>query len=75
MRTKALGRYIFGISEERSPKPKVSTPIIFIDEDLATIKVPHTDPLVIKLRIRDAIVSWVLIDGGSSSDMIFWSVL
>ena len=75
LRTKALGRYIFGISEERNVKPKVSAPIIFTYEDLATIKMPHIDPLIIKLRIGDTIVSQALIDGGSSSDVIFWGAL
>ena len=71
MRTKALERHVFGISKGRSLKPRVSAPIIFTDEYLATVKVPHADPLVIKLRIGDAIVSRVLVDGGSSSDVIF----
>ena len=56
MRTKALGRYVFRILGERNVKPRVSAPIIFIDEDLAMIKMPHTDPLIIKLRIGVAIV-------------------
>ena len=49
----------------------MSTPIVFTDEDLAEIEVPHADPLIIKFRIGDAIVSRVLVDGGSSSDVIF----
>ena len=75
LRTKSVGWYVFGISEERNLKPRVSTPIIFTDEDLATVKLLHADPLVIKLRIRDSIVSRVLIDGGSILDVIFWSAL
>ena len=75
MRMKALGRYVFKISGERNVRPGASAPIIFTDEDLATIKLPHADPLIIKLRIGDAIVSWVLVDVGSSSDVIFWSAL
>ena len=50
-------------------------PIIFTNEDLATIELPHADPLVIKLRIGDAIVSLVLMNGGSSLDVIFWNAL
>lgn len=75
LRTKALERYIFGISEEGNLKPRVSMPIIFTDEDLAIVKLLHADPLVIKQRIGDAIVSRVLIDGGSISDEIIWSAL
>ena len=72
LRTKAHGQYVFGISEETNLKPRVSMPIIFTDEDLVTVKLPHANPLVIKLRIGDSIVSRVLINGGSSSDVIFW---
>ena len=71
LRMKALERHVFRILEGRSLKPRVSALIIFTDEDLAIVKVPHTDPLLIKLRIRYAIVSRVLVDGGSSSDVIF----
>ena len=55
--TKALGRYVFGISEERSLTPRVLLPIIFSDEDLPIVKLPHADPLVIRQRIGDLIVS------------------
>ena len=57
LRTKALGRYVFGISGEENVRAVASTPIIFTDEDLATIELPHADPLIIKLRIGDMIVS------------------
>ena len=66
---------LFRISGEGNVRPRASAPITFTDEDLATIELPHADPLVIKLRIKDAIVSRVLVDGGSSSDVIFWSAL
>ena len=75
MRTQSLTQYEFGISKDEDFKPSPSVVIIFTDEDLATIKLPHADPLIIKLRIEDAIVSQVLVDGGSSSDVIFWSAL
>ena len=69
LRIKAIGRYVFGISKEEIFKPKTSMPIVFTNKDVATIKLPHADPLVIKLRIGDAIVSRVLVDEGSSSDL------
>ena len=46
--------------------------IVFSDQELEKVNLPHTDPLVIKLRIRDTLVSRVLVDGGSSSDILFW---
>ena len=46
--------------------------IIFSDQDLEMIKLPHADPLIIKLWIGDAMVSRVLVDGGSSSDILLW---
>ena len=70
-----LGRYVFGISEEKNVRPRVSAPIVFTDEDLATVEVLHADPLIIKPIIGDVIVSRVLVDGGSSSDVIFWNAL
>ena len=66
---------MFEISREESFKLITSVPIVFTDEDLATIKLPYVDPLVIKLRIGDVIVSQVLVDEGSSSDVIFWNAL
>lgn len=54
-------------------KPKASVPIVFTYEDLEAIDFPHNDPLMIKLGIRDAMVSRVLVDGGSSTDIILRS--
>ena len=57
LRTKALRRYVFGILEEKSFKPKALVPIVFTDKDLAIIKLPYAHLLVVELRIGDAIVS------------------
>ena len=46
-------------------------PIIFTEQDLEKVDIPHTNPLIIKLRIGDNLVSRVLIDGGSNSDILF----
>ena len=47
-------------------------PIIFTEQDLEKIDLPHANPLVIKLRIGDNLVSRVLVDGGSNYDILFW---
>ena len=75
LKTQALSRYVFGISKDENFKPRTSMLIVFIDKYLEEIDLPHADPLMIKLRIGNAIVSWVLVDGGSSSDIIFWNAL
>jgi hypothetical protein len=45
--------------------------IPFSDEDFAGIALPHSDPLVIKVRIDVQNVERVLVDTGSSTDVIY----
>ncbi|XP_024010576.1 uncharacterized protein LOC112085991 [Eutrema salsugineum] len=52
-----------------------NTVISFAEEETAGIDRPHNDPLVIELTIRDHDVVRVLIDTGSSVDVIFWETL
>ena len=46
--------------------------IVFSYLDLEMIKLPHADPLIIKLWIRDVVVSTVLVNEESISDILFW---
>ncbi|PON45482.1 hypothetical protein PanWU01x14_258450 [Parasponia andersonii] len=48
-------------------------PIAFTQQDLTMVCLPHDGPLVIKLQINSALVGRVLIDGGSSVDILFLS--
>ncbi|XP_024014508.1 uncharacterized protein LOC112088456 [Eutrema salsugineum] len=52
-----------------------NTVIFFAEEEMAGIDRPHTDPLVIEMTIRDHDVASVLIDTGSSVDVIFRETL
>ena len=45
---------------------------MFTERDFELVKIPHVDQLVIKLKISDSMVSIVLVDGGSSSNIILW---
>ncbi|CAL1359570.1 unnamed protein product [Linum trigynum] len=47
-------------------------PIIFYSRDLEDIEYPHDDPLVIEATIANYTVKRVLIDGGSSADLLFY---
>ncbi|XP_024016266.1 uncharacterized protein LOC112089745 [Eutrema salsugineum] len=52
-----------------------NTVISFAEEETAGIDRPHTDPLVIEITIRDHDIARVLIDTGSSVDLIFRDTL
>lgn len=53
---------------------KASIPITFTQQDLEMIKTPHDDPLVMQLRIANACVGRVMINGGSGVRVLFWKV-
>ena len=70
LKTMSVKGYVNTISKGEFHQGAV--PITFSDQDLETIKMPHVDPLIIKLRIGSAMVYRVLVDGGSSSYILFW---
>lgn len=47
-------------------------PISFSHDDMTAVKGPHKDPIVITARIGSYDVTRVLIDTGSSVDVMFW---
>ena len=49
----------------------LTTSITFTEQDPSSVHLPHDDLLIIKLRIKDCIVSKVLVDGGSSAAKLF----
>ncbi|KAK3016899.1 hypothetical protein RJ639_005914 [Escallonia herrerae] len=46
--------------------------ITFSDEDLKNVKTPHDDPLVITIKAGNFDVKCVLIDNGSSAEVLFY---
>ena len=53
--------------------PRVDTTITFFDSDLEGCKHPHDDPLVVRAIVANTTVHQVLVDNGSSADIIFAS--
>ena len=53
--------------------PRLDTAITFSDSDLEGCQHPHDNPLVIRAVVANKRVHWVLVDNGSSTDIIFAS--
>ena len=56
-----------------SKLPRIYTTITFSDSDLEGCQHPHDDPLVIRTIVANTTVHRVLVDNGSSADIIFIS--
>ena len=56
-----------------SKLPRLDTAITFSDVDLEGCQYPHDDPLLIRVVMANKTVHKVLIDNGSSIDIIFAS--
>ena len=56
-------------------KSKVPLKIEFTDEDLAGVHLPYEDALVVTLRVANFDVWQVLIDNGSSVNVMFLDTL
>ena len=56
-----------------SKLPRLDTAITFSDSDLEGCQHPHDDPLVIKVVVANKTIHRVLVDNGSSADIIFAS--
>ncbi|KAJ4957277.1 hypothetical protein NE237_014060 [Protea cynaroides] len=46
--------------------------LTFSDEDLCGLELPHEDAIVITMRIEDSDVHKIMVDTGSSVDIIYW---
>ena len=56
-----------------SKLPRLDTSITFSNSDLKGCQHPHDDPLVVRAVVANKIVHRVLVDNGSSADIIFAS--
>ena len=69
-RLRSLGHSVNYVSTQEEFYP--AAPIAFKEQDLQAVRLPHQDPLVVKLQVDRTILGWVLIDGGSSAEVLFW---
>ena len=78
-RTAAHLREVFQVCEGVTPIPKrlkkeTTEEIIFTDRDLEGVQLPHSDALVITMQIGDFEVKRILIDPGSSAEIMYDSL-
>ena len=59
--------------QELSKQSRLDTSITFLDSDLKGCQHPHDDPLVIRAVVANKMIYRVLVDHGSSADIIFAS--
>ncbi|XP_048496334.1 uncharacterized protein LOC125495609 [Beta vulgaris subsp. vulgaris] len=55
----------------KCPAPPAMTSVAFTSEDAKGTVYPHDDPLVVSLQISTAMVHRVLLDGGSSANILY----
>uniref|UniRef100_A0A2N9FBB1 Uncharacterized protein n=1 Tax=Fagus sylvatica TaxID=28930 RepID=A0A2N9FBB1_FAGSY len=72
-------REVFQVSEGVTPAPKrlrkeMTEEIIFTDRDLEGVQLPHSDALVVTMQIGDFEVKRILIDPGSSAEIMYDSL-
>ena len=56
----------------QTKQPHQAPSIIFDDSDLIGITLPHIDPLVIELHVNRFTVERVLVDQGSTSEVMYY---
>ncbi|XP_058202886.1 uncharacterized protein LOC131317344 [Rhododendron vialii] len=59
------------LAAQASSRRKRKIPIIFSEEDIKGVRIPHDDPLVITIVRANYITRRVLIDSGSSVDILY----
>jgi hypothetical protein len=62
---------VLSVARPSKLQKRETPPIVFTDEDLQGIVLPHDDALVVTLLISNYNVHKVLIDTGSSADILF----
>jgi hypothetical protein len=64
---------VYTLDRPLKTRKKDSLIIGFSDDDYAGVSRPHTDALVVSIQIGNHNVRRILVDNGSSADILYWS--
>jgi hypothetical protein len=61
-------------SLHRSMKTAKTESIVlsFSKEDARRVIMPHDDALVVTVTVANHVIHWILVDNGSSADILYW---
>uniref|UniRef100_A0A803LHF8 Uncharacterized protein n=1 Tax=Chenopodium quinoa TaxID=63459 RepID=A0A803LHF8_CHEQI len=62
---------VCALDVDNRPRPATIPEIVFTEEDARGVVFPHDDPLVLITKINGADIKRVLVDGGSSANVLF----
>ncbi|XP_021757953.1 uncharacterized protein LOC110722989 [Chenopodium quinoa] len=62
---------VCALDVENRPRPASIPQVVFTEEDARGVVFPHDDPLVLITKINGADIKRVLVDGGSSANVLF----
>lgn len=72
---KTLQHQVMHVTTQEQKRPSITATMTFGEVDLEGVKFPHDYPLVVTLDIAMFEVKRILVDRGSSTDLLFLSIL
>jgi hypothetical protein len=66
---------VYQVGRPRKVQKKDIETISFYDEDTNGVSMPHDDALVVTMTVANHTIHQILVDNGSSAEIIYWSVI
>jgi hypothetical protein len=70
---KLASKEVLALNEPGKVRKRESEGVTFSEEDEWGVSVPHDDPLVVTMTVANCSVRRILIDNGSSADILYWT--
>jgi hypothetical protein len=66
---------VYQVERPRKVQKRDIETISFFDEDANGVSMPHDDVLVVTMTVANHAIHRILVDNGSSAEIIYWSVI